>query len=493
MSKRLFEHTEKQMKDALRSFFYTDEERKVFSKGVLKETFVNDEQEEESVINDVVTQIEDLVDIVMNDGFDAQTQTFVNIEKFAERIEDLSNKKYELKDGTKVSLLKDNSISSLGFFVQQTINRLVTKVNYPEIEAWKFVSRDLVMEDGTVLYDIVFETQGNEATTRVAEGGDFKTLELKSTEDAVKTNKGKVGVKVQYFEEAARRVGPQILKMLVEAAIADIKRFKAREALQLLECHAKNYFDGLNTAGSGTAGLNIKAPSGRKYSDPKKKNGALLFSDLTQFLREAQTDGFDIDTIFLHPLAYGVFYNEPNVKAYLKENANVFYLVPKKRRTLAINIFQKLAKERSKGAAVYEGEEFEVPQLITGKKLNLIVTPLVSFFAPHSFISLPITRFSQAPTQWYADSGDVPVTDILLCDSSRALTHLHDGKGIITGKMEDRIRDVTEIKFKTYYQFILDKNYGVFAFRNIPITNDVFDPNTPAQVVLTHKDIYPAS
>lgn len=489
MSKRLFEHTEKEMKDALQSFVYTDKERQVFTKNILKETITNDE-EQSTVVLDVVSKIEDLANIIVNDGFDVENQKFINISDFGDMIEDLANTEYELEDGRKTKLLKDSSVSSLGFFIQQTINRVVTKIEYPELEAWMLVSQDMKLEDGTVIYNVVVSEQGNEATTRVAEGGDFKTLQLESTEDYIKTNKGKVGVYVEYFDEAARRNGVQIIKMLVEAAIADIKRFKTREALELLECHAKNYYDGLNTSGTGSAGINVPAPTGRKYTDPKTKNGALLFTDIAKFMREAQTAGFDIDIIFLHPLAYGVFYNEPNVRNYLKENANVHYLVPKKRRSIALNAVTKFAKKRSPQAATIEGEQFDVPQLISGKKLNVVVTPMVSFFAPHSLISLPKTRFADKPTQWYSDSGAYPVTDILLCDSSRALTHVHDGRGIISDKVEDKLRDVTRIKFKTYYQFLMEKEYGVFAFRNIPVTDDVFDPNSPATVMINHKDVF---
>lgn len=488
--KRLFKYTDLEMQDALRSFAYTNKERKVIADEILKKNFVA-EDSEESIALDVIQKIEDLAGIICNNGFDRETRKFVDFEEMNKRLTDLGRNEYTLADGTKKSILVDGSTSSLGFFIQQTITRVISKVNEPELQAWMLVSKDLYLEDGTTIYNVVVESEGNEATTRVAEGGSFKTLQLASSEDYIKTNKGKVGIYVEYFDEAMKANGPQVIKMIVEAALSDMKRFKTREAIQLLEVHAKNYYDGLNVAGTGSAGINLPAPSGTKFTDPKKRNGGLLFGDLTDFLHKAQTFGFDIDTIFIHPLAYGVFYNEPNVREYLKETANVLFLVPKKRRTVAQNLLTKLSKVRTANAAVYEEEVFDVPQIITNKKLNIVVTPLVSFFAPKSMIPTPESRFSQTPTQWYANSGDVPVTDILLIDSNRALTYVHSGKGITSDKVEERLTDVTKIKFVERYQFLLDKDHGVFAFRNIPVTNDIFDPFAPVNVVLNHKDIHP--
>lgn len=460
MKKRIFDYNDLQIKDAVKGFLELNKERKVLNADAFKE------DPEKGI--DFIKDIEDLAEALYNGGFDANTQKKMSLADLSEKIETMSR---DYNESVGKQVIRDFSATSLGFFAQQVINRLVTKIETQELEAWQFISRDLVLEDATVFYTIVIGENGSPATTRVAEGGEFKTINLESTEDYIKTSKGKIGVFVTLTEEAIKRNGAALITSLCNAAINDIKRYKSLEAVRLIEANGRTVLDGLDPT---------KKPSGVSFKDPSVANGTLLLKDLENFFFETQHSGYDVDTIFIHPLAWKVFFAEPNIKKYLKETANIWFMIPKKMPTIAQNQLTKWSKVH--GPILEKEEHLSVPQLITNKSLNVIVTPLVSFFKKGSVITTPGTRFTPKPTQQHA-SAPTDVTDIILCDSSRCLTHVHDGKGIMSDKIEDKLVDVTKIKFKNYYNFILDKDHGVFAFRNITVTDDVFDPYNENRVV----------
>lgn len=490
LNKRIFEYSQEIMKDALQSFVYAQNKNKALDPTALAEGVTVDENgTEKPFIMEAVSRIEDFANIIYNNGFDVNTQRQLKIGELSDMMEEFINTEVTLSNHSGQRRLgKDFALSTLGFAVSQTITRLVSKMEYNDLEAWMLVSRDMIMEDGAVYYNVVYGSTGEAATTRLAEGGEPNTLTLESTEDYIKTSGGKVGVMIAYSEEASRRCGIQAIKMLTEAAIIDMKRFKTIEAIRILETNARTYFDGLNPD---------IMPSGTSLQNPNIKNGAIIYKDLETFIGDAQTLGFDIDVIFVHPLAMKVFYREPAIKEYLERTANIKYLVPKKRQTIVQNLLTKLTKTTSGTQKAAEGEEFTVPQLLTNKQLNVIVTPIVKYHKINEDIFDPKTRYSKVPKVQYAyDSSKprlYPCTDILLVDSGRALTHSHDGRGIISDKIEDRLHDVTQIRFKEYYNFLLDKDHGIFAFRNISVTDDVFNRYEKPVVTISHADLWKGS
>lgn len=486
LNKRIYEYSQSIIEDALQDFVTAQTKGKFFDVDALKAGIVKDEKgDTKPFIIEAVSRIEDFANIIYRDGFDVNTQRKVNISDLSEMMEDFAGTQVELANGGSKKLGKDMSLSTLGFVVSQTITRLVSKMEYHDLDAWMLVSRDMIMEDGAVYYNVVVGNRGEAATTRVAEGGEFNTFHLESTEDYIKTSGGKVGVMVAYSEEASRRCGIQAIKMLTEAAIIDMKRFKTIEAIRILESNARTFFDGLDAK---------KMPSGTSLQNPKVKNGAILYRDLETVMCETQAMGFNIDTIFIHPLALKVFYREPAIKEYLERTANIRYFVPKKRQTIMHNLLTKLSKKVSGTQQAAEGEEFAVPQLLANKQLNVVVTPIVRYHKIEEDILEPTSRYGKLPVVQYKYDPQkprlYPCTDILFIDSSRALTHSHDGRGIMSDKIEDRLHDVTQIKFRAYYNFLLDKDHGIFAFRNISVTDDVFNRYINPQVVINHADLW---
>jgi hypothetical protein len=473
LKKRIFDYSQEVLKDAIKSFVDTHKTARVFEAEKLNEMAkdVNGEITEVPAFVEVVKTFEDFATIINNGGFDAETQAYVSVEELNIRMEDFVKKS---------GLATDFSINTLGFVVQQTITRLVSQMEQPELDAWMLVSRELVMKEGSVLYNVIVGTDGH-ATARIAEGGEFNTFRLESTEDYIKTSGGKVGIMASYSKEALERAGLQAIKMLTDAALNDMRRFKSVEAIHLLESNARTYFDAL---------VPEKMPSGVSYFEPTKKNGTLLMRDMEKFFAETQALGFDVDTIFINPLAYAIFLYEPSVRAYFEKNANVHFLVPKKRNTIGHNMFTRMTKKTSGTAKAAEGSEVIAPNLILNKSLNIIVTPIVKFHAVGSQILEPKTRYTANPVVAH-EAAPTNCADVLLVDSSRALTYVHDGRGVMSDTIENRLRDVTQIKFKAYYNFLLDRDHGVFAFRNINITDDVFDPIQKVMVTMNHSDLHP--
>lgn len=484
LKNRLFEISADTLKEALQSFGNAQRDAKVFVADKLKQNIIHQPTEDGQepvdtgvpAIVEVVQMIEDFALTIFNNGFDAQTQEQVTVNDLSERMENF------LLDAKNAGIAKDFSVNSLGFVVQQTITRLVSMMEQPELEAWMLVSREMIMKQGSVLYNVMVGTDGH-ATARIAEGGEYNTFRLESTEDYVKTSGGKVGIMAQYSEEALQHAGVQAIKMLTDAALNDMKRFKSLEALHILEANAMDYFDGLDPD---------KMPSGRSYKDPKKANGTLLMRDMEKFFADTQARGFDVDVIFISPLAYQIFLHEPNVRAYIEKTAGVHFLVPKKRNTIAFNQFTRMTKVTSNTNKAKEGNEVIAPNLILNKPLNIIVTPIVKFHAVGETIYKAATRYTAHPVVAH-ETAPNNCADVLLVDSSRALTFVHDGRGVMSDTISDNLRDVTKIKFKTYYSFLLDRDHGVFAFRNINITDDVFDPIQKLNVTIGHSEIWPAS
>lgn len=477
---RIFDHSQAVMKGAIKSFADGHKGVGIFNDNAMKGTTKVGEVETPNIV-EVVKRIEDFALIIKNGGFDVETQQHMTLDqisiamdRFVTGLDDLD------KDGKPQPITHDFSLNTLGFVVQQTITRLVSMMDKVELEAWMYVSREMVLEEGTVIYNVVMGNDGH-ATTRVAEGGEYNTFRLESTEDYIKTSGGKVGIMAMYSEEAARRAGASAIALLTEAALADMKRFKSVEALNLLEANAKTYYDGLNPE---------KMPTGRSYKDPSKANGTLLMRDMETFFADTQAQGFDVDVIFINPLAYAIFLYEPSVRAYFEKHANVQYLVPKKRETIQHNMMTKMTKMTSNTSKVAEGHEVVAPNLISNKKFNIIVTPIVKFHKKGSQIFDPKTRYTPNKVVQH-QSAPNHCADVLLIDSGRALTYVHDGRGVMADKIENRLRDVTQLKFKAYYSFLLDKDHGVFAFRNIHITDDIFDPIQKLHTTIAHSDIFP--
>lgn len=474
---RIFDHSQEVTKSGLRSLVDAQKSAEIFKNEILKGKSTDSKGVEKSNLIEIVKVIEDFSEIIFNGGFDIETQKYLDLNELSLKMEDF------LRGGEKESdkLSKDFSLNSLGFVVSQTITRLVTKLDSIDLEAWQFVSRELIMEEGSVIYNVVISDQGH-STSRIAEGGEYNSFKLDSTEDYIKTSGGKVGVKASYSEEAAKRAGVVAIRMLAEAAVADIKKFKTLEALHLLEANAHTYYDALDEA---------KMPSGVSYVTPSKKNGTLLMRDMEKFFSDTQNKGFEIDVVFLNPLALPIFMNEPAIKEHLEKTANITFIIPKKNKTIAQNMFTKMTKITSNSEKAAEGQSFDIPSnLIKNKNLNVIVTPIANFHAEGSTIIKPETRYSKAPQVGHKEAP-FACADLLLVDSSRALTFVHDGRGIMSDTIVNKLRDVTDIKFKTYYHFLLDKDHGVFAFRNMRITDDVFDPKQKLITTISHSDLYP--
>lgn len=478
INKRLHKRSNDLVEKAVKAFVDAHNKENIFSKAALTSE-VSDEAGNlaQTVIIEVANRIEDFAEIISNNGFDVNKQKNITLADLDNEIAALRNEKIG-----ELSLSQDNSMSSLGFLISQTITRLVTKVEFDSLEAWQMVSKDLQMEEGQVIYQVVLGLMGHGAG-RIPEGGEYKTFSLSSTEENIKTSSGKVGVYATYSEEAARRAGMQAIKLITEAAVADISRFKTFEAISLLEANAKTVLDGLDPT---------KMPSGRSFKKPEVANGTLLMRDLENFFCKAQMNGHDVDVVFIHPLAYSIFYKEPAIKEWMKETANVQFLVPKKKQTIYHNLITKLTKTTTGTAQAAKGVEINVPNLLTGKTFNIVVTPMVKYHGTVGPIFEPTTRYTENPKPQYTETRPYPCTDILLIDSERALSYVHDGRGIICDKVEDRMRDLTKIKFKTYYSFILDKDHGVYAFRNISITDDVYNPYKNPVHVINHSDVFPS-
>ena len=468
---RLFKHSEDSLKKAMKVLSTTNKDAKVFKEEILKGMSTDTKGAEVPNAIEIANRIEDFAEIIKNNGFDPESQKKLSIAELSSQIED-----FLANDGE--YLTRDLSAPSVGFFVTQTITRLVSKMEVPELEAWQFVSRELIVEEGTTIYNVIFGTNGH-GTTRIAEGGEYNILTVESAEDYIKTVGWKVGVKVKYSEECKRRMGIAGIKLLVEAALNDIKRYKSLEALHLLEANAKTFFDGLDPK---------KMPSGVTKADLKKKNGTLIMRDLRDFFSATQTQGFDVDVMYIHPLAYSIFMNDKTVQQFFKENANVYFLLPKKKQTISHNLLTKMKSITSGTTKAAEGQEVIVAP-IDSKSYNIIVTPFVKFHKKGEVINKPETRYTAHPMPAY-ESAPNNCTDILMVDSSRALTYAHNGNGVISDTIANRFVDTEEIKFKTYYSFILDKDHGVFAFRNINITRDVVDiDNMPEVITYTHADV----
>lgn len=477
---RIFDYDEQTLKAGLKSFVDANARASVFKQEVLKGTSLS-EDGKTKVHNaiEIVKGIEDFARIIASNGFDAETGKYLTVQDLSDRMEDF----IRTEDGGTIT--KDFSLNSLGFVITQTITRLVSQMEQPEIDAWMYVCKELIMPEGSVIYNVIVSNDGH-STARISEGGNYNTLSLESTEDAIKTSGWKVGVKVAYSEEAQKRAGLTAIKMLTEAALNDIKRFKAVEAMHLIESHALTCLDALNTSNPAMM------PTGRSYKDPSKQNGTLLMKDMRDFFANTQNRGHNVDFIFINPLSYDIFLYEPSVKEYFEKNADVHYLLPKKQQTVAHNLMTKMSKVVSNTDKVKEGNEVIAPNLIQNKSFHIIVTPLVKFHKKGQPIHVPATRYQKNPVVQYSSAPN-NCSDVLLVDSTRALTYVHNNEGITSDTIVDRLRDVTDIKFKTYYSFVVDKDHGMYAFRNINITNDVFDPDQKVVMNINHSEVFPKS
>lgn len=480
---RLFKHAEATIEDAVRSLALNDAKYNKIKKDLELDMKV-----------ELAERIEDFAEVFMNAGYDRQTQAYKTMKEINDEMEETA------------TFLRDFSGQALGFVVAQTITRLVSKVIKPELEAWMFVSQELVMPEGHVVYTTIIGD--GHGAHRVGEAAEYNSFTLDSTEDYIKTT-GKVGIKASFSEEAQKRAGAAAIKVLVEAAVADLKRFKSVEAIKMLETHARNYFDGLLSSNidiekykaamgygeevKATTGIGLLKASGavgtpdNGDADHLAKDGSLTIHDIGMMIADCQARGYDIDTIMINPLSYGIFTMNPQIKTYFKETANTLFLIPKRGRTIAKNMIERVKRGAEPttlvGAQIENaGTGANIPStLLGGRQFTIIVTPIVTHVPVKGIVTVPKTRFIGAKPALVNGTPVspklYPMGDILFVDSTRALTYVHDGSGVQSDRIDDRLRDVTDIKFKEYYSFIMDKNPGVFAARNITISPWSIDSN----------------
>ena len=139
-NKRIYEHSQSIMEDALQSFVSSYEKNKALNKDALSAMVEDANGEVKPYICEVVSQIEDFANIIAHDGFDINTQKYLTIAELSDKMEKFVNQTtVDVEEGKKARLAKDLSMSGLGFVISQTITRLVSQMEYNDLEAWMLV------------------------------------------------------------------------------------------------------------------------------------------------------------------------------------------------------------------------------------------------------------------------------------------------------------------------------------------------------------------
>ena len=127
LNKRIYEYSQAIMEDAIKCLADSQKSYKAFNATALS-AMVEDDTNQKPYLIEVASRIEDFANIIYNGGFDINSQKYLTMHELSDMMEELVRTEVTLSDGSRKMLGKDNSLSTLGFVVSQTITRLITKM-----------------------------------------------------------------------------------------------------------------------------------------------------------------------------------------------------------------------------------------------------------------------------------------------------------------------------------------------------------------------------
>ncbi len=268
--------------------------------------------------------------------------------------------------------------------------------------------------DADVITFPIFSSMGGRF--EVGETGEYQRLSITSA-GVVRATVGKHGLIVDISEDIIRKSKYDLLRYHLEEAGKALARWKEIQVAEMLRDNAVVVFDNDDAGKDNTTGLDASGAA----------NGGLSLDDVMKLCVTLIDQGFNPDTIIVHPLAYQIFMLNGELRSiFWAHNAGVLYNWPSAKEIQNPD----LASEEPFQPHGYNLTSIEFPGFF-GKPMKIVLSP----FVPYDATSNP------------------PKTDIYVVDSSN-FGFLVQAEGVTTEEFRDPERDIQSIKLKERYAIV---------------------------------------
>lgn len=312
---------------------------------------------------------------------------------------------------------------------------------------------------------------GNVPNVRRGENGEYPEFTMSvGSSSMVRAQFMQCGLVVKITEEMIRLNQWDIIKVHITQAAQQLALAKEKLVFENLDKVGVVVYDNANP----TQALK-GACTGRDIAG--NKNGAITQMDIVEMYSQAMANGYEIDTMLIHPLAYPIFQKDPilrhqgfvsgNPRAYLNSNMSPVDAYTKS----AVKKWRDQARTASGNGAILNADE--IAQLSTGMG-NLPA------YSPVSGIQMIVSR--HVPFDPVAQT-----TSIIMLDSTASVL-INVQEDMKVDSWDEKAREHVVVRIKESYSVdILDQGRGVVVAKNVPlVANEIF-----VNPVVTITDLTP--
>ena len=414
-------------------------------------------EEENENLKDSIQKVEDLAYAFTHGGISADSGRYMSPSDIQ----------------TALKAMADSGIGTTSVLTQTIITRAVQMIPEPT-SIWQLFTRVISYVPGT---QVVTPYIGSaHATTMIPQAGEYPIISVdKDQETVASTNK--YGVAIEFTEETIKSANYDIITLYMSKAVEDMSRFKNIEAINKLMSKATILYDNLDEANAKLGGT-----TGRSLTSGAE-NKTFNLRDLFRAIMYGINNGVYYDTLLLSTFGYMIFMNDPCLRDFVRANGGPIFRMP----TGTVGQEREFSRgaNAASGTGSYNNLTYSIPAELSNMNLKFVVTPFVPTYQKGDTVYRTYAFENVKPVPYLITSGpdagksvvcgNDMLTDLVLIDSSNALVCLQE-EGITTDKVENRLIDVTKIKFKERYKFVIsERGRGIAIMKNIAINEDTFD------------------
>jgi len=314
---------------------------------------------------------------------------------------------------------------------------------------------------------IQFPTIGALVAEEIAEGMEYPERNPSWGGSTVTARIGKVGLAVRFTEEMLRRSQFDLMGLMLRKAGDALARKKETKCINMISALGTCTFDNVNPAQSIYGVLHGRDMQGNA-------NGAMTLDDLMDAWVQVIMQGFNPNTLIMHPLAFTMFLKDPYLRAFALAAGGGVWFGGWRGQAQNKNPFgghQQGTAGQGSGTNIIPG----------GNAAGSSPTPLGDY-------SNTLTSSPELPDRWpfplkIVVSPLMPfninrkLTNIIVCDSS-VLGAIVQEEDPTTDEFDDPARDMRKVKIRERYAIVVvEEGQGISVMKNVHIVpNEIVLP-----------------
>lgn len=306
---------------------------------------------------------------------------------------------------------------------------------------------------------ITLPTLGSLVASDIAEGMSYPEQTLNIAPGSITINIGKSGVAFKITEEMQRYSQYDLINMHLRAGRSALDRHKEKKGMDYISGLGVTLFDNINPLSSvfGTC-------TGRSITGAG--NGSCRMEDLLKAYSHIMMQGFQPNTILIHPLAWSMWLADPLLQTIVKNTGNGQYFSPhnmaKSGNPWAASGQAKQGLPSSYGSFTPSGNAASE----TATSVKEIDQNLNSPAVIPSYFPYPL-RVLVSPFVPYNVNNNT--CDIIITDSANLGAIVVD-EGVTMKEWEDMSADIIKVKLRERYAYtIYEDGLATGVMRNVPI------------------------